>query len=83
MDEFEFKENSKTMFEEVCNATPWFVRHFTRNGLVRGLKEKGCGQVTESIMYEVCRDVTPEKHLERTIAILDKNKTGASSADHE
>jgi hypothetical protein len=75
MDDLEFKENSKTMFEEVCNATPWLFRHFTRNGLIKGLREEGCGQVTEQVMYKVCQKVTPEKHLPQTIEILEKHKT--------
>jgi hypothetical protein len=75
MDDFDFKENSKLMFEKVCEATPWFVRHFTRSGLVNGLKERGCGEVNEEIMYEVCRAITPERHLDSTIKILDENKT--------
>jgi len=75
MDEFTFTENSREMFDAVCQATPWFVRHFTRSGLIKGLKERGCGEVTESILYEVCRDVTPPQHLDKTIAILDALKT--------
>jgi hypothetical protein len=75
MEGFEFKENSKAMFDDVCNLTPWLVRHFTRNGMVNGLKARGCGAVTESIMYDVCREVTPAKYLDRTIEVLDKDKT--------
>ena len=75
MEEFDFEENSKVMFDEVCNGTPWLFRHFTRNALVDGLKARGCGKVTESTMYDVCREVTPARYLDGTIAILDKNKT--------
>jgi hypothetical protein len=75
MESFQFEENSKAMFDDVCNGTPWLVRHFTRSGLVKGLTARGCGVVTESIMYDVCREVTPVKYLDRTIAILDKDKT--------
>ena len=78
MDEFNFTENAREMFDQVCNASPWFVRHFTRNGLVSGLQTMGVKDVTEKDMYAVCRTVTPEKYLPRTIEILDKlatNKT--------
>eukprot|EP00527_Entomoneis_sp_CCMP2396_P005863 CAMPEP_0198153216 /NCGR_PEP_ID=MMETSP1443-20131203/63217_1 /TAXON_ID=186043 /ORGANISM="Entomoneis sp., Strain CCMP2396" /LENGTH=77 /DNA_ID=CAMNT_0043819471 /DNA_START=97 /DNA_END=333 /DNA_ORIENTATION=- len=75
MDGLNFTENSKKMFDEVCNGTPWFVRHFTRNGLVKGLKEKGLDEVTEADMYGVCREVTPPQHLEKTIEILDTYKS--------
>jgi hypothetical protein len=78
MDDLNFTGNSKIMFEEVCNATPWLFRHFTRNGLVKGLKEEGCGQVTEETMYKVCKQVTPEKHLALTMEILDKHKSSSS-----
>ena len=75
MEGFEFTENSKVMFEEVCNMTPWLFRSFTRNGLTQGLKDEGCGVVTESKIYDVCRKVTPERHLEKTMEILDKHRT--------
>lgn len=75
MEEFVWKENSKEMFEKVCLASPWFVRHFTRNGLVKGLQSRGCGDVTEALMYDVVNEVTPEKYHEQTIKILDENKT--------
>jgi hypothetical protein len=75
MDGFTFKENSKKMFDDVCNASPKLVRHFTREALIKGLKKRGCGDVYESTMYDVCREVTPAKYMDRTIAILDKDRT--------
>ena len=63
------------MFENVCQGTPFFVRHFTRNGLLKGLKERGCVDVTEQIVYDVVKETTPKQHLEKTIRILDENKT--------
>lgn len=78
MEDLNFTENSKVMFDEVCNASPWFVRHFTRNGLVKGLKAHGCGDVTEDMMETVCKEVTPPKYLENTLEILEKNKTRKS-----
>ena len=86
MEDFDFQENSREMFDKVCQATPFLFRHFTRNGLIQGLKERGgagCGSknnkarvvVTEAIMYDVCKQVTPEKHLENTLKILDECKT--------
>lgn len=74
MDSFEWKDNSKQMFDKVCESTPWFVRHFTRNGLTKGLTERG-PVVTEQGMYDVCREVTPASHLEATITILDEYRT--------
>jgi len=74
-DDFVWKENSKAMYDKVCEAAPWFVRHFTRSGLNKGLKAKGCGEVTEQHMYDVCKEVTPERFLDRTVKILDEHKT--------
>ena len=80
MDAFEWKDNSKQMFNKVCEATPWFARHFTRSGLMKGLKEHGSGVVTEQEMYDVCREITPAAHLTTTIAILDEyNTTGSAT----
>jgi hypothetical protein len=75
MDELTFTENSKEMFDQVCNSTPWLFRHFTRNGIIKGLKAHGCGEVTEELMYTVCKEVTPGQHLEKTLKILDEYKT--------
>ena len=72
---FDFQENSKAMYDAVCAAPPFFVRWLVRSKLDQGLKEKGCGIVTEDIMYEVCRKVTPEHSVDRTIEVLDKHKT--------
>ena len=77
MEDFIFEGNSRAMFDQVCQATPWFVRHFTRNVLVKGLKSHGCGTVTEDLMYKVCREVTPSQHLDKTLKILDENKTNS------
>jgi hypothetical protein len=75
MDGIQFADNSREMFNQVCNASPWFVRHFTRNGLVKGLQEMGVDTVTEQDIYAVCRKVTPEKYLPKTLEILDQLKT--------
>jgi hypothetical protein len=77
--ELDWTENSKTMFDECCAATPWLVRHFTRSGFVKGLKAKGCGKVTEQDMFDVAREVTPPAHLEKTLGILSKHKTTVAS----
>lgn len=79
MDDFTFTQNTRDMFDQVCQASPWFVRHFTRNGLLNGLREMQITTVTEPDMYAVCRKVTPEKYLERTLLILDKLKTPDST----
>ena len=75
VEDFTWLENSKTMFDEVCQASPWFVRHFTKSGMLKDLQSRGIQDVTESVMYVVVKEVTPSKYLETTLKILDANKT--------
>lgn len=72
---FNWLENSKVMFDKVCESSPRLVRHFTRDALTKGLKKHGCGDVTEAMMYIVVKEVTPAKYLARTLKILDENRT--------
>ncbi len=65
----------QAMFEEVVNQTPWLFRHFPRSSILNGLKEKGCSTVTEAILIEVCKEVTPDKYKEKTMDILERMKT--------
>jgi hypothetical protein len=75
VEDFTWLENSKTMFDKVCEASPWFVRHFTRNGMLKNLQSRGTTDVTEAIMYDVVKEVTPAKYLPKTLEILDEHKT--------
>lgn len=72
---FVWKENSKVMHDKVIDATPFFVRHFTRKGIDKGLAAHGCGDVTEEVIYDVVREVTPPAHLAESLKILDKYRT--------
>ena len=72
----------QAMFEQVVNQTPWLFRHFPRSSILNGLKAKGCGggdnnnkAVTEEVLMQVCQEVTPNKYLEKTMAILERMKT--------
>lgn len=75
MDGLNFLENSRVMFDKVVAASPALVRHFSKTGLIKGLKSHGCGDVTEALMYTVVREVVPAKYLEATLKILDANRT--------
>ena len=68
------------MFETVVNQTPWLFRHFPRSSILNGLKEKGCGTVTEDLLIEVCQQVTPEKYAEKTMSLLEDMKTKPTAA---
>jgi hypothetical protein len=72
---FIWKENSQVMHDKVINSTPFLFRHFTRSGIDKGLIAHGCGEVTEDIMYQVVREVTPSAHLAASLKILDENRT--------
>ena len=72
---FAFVGNSATMYEKVCEASPFFVRHFTRKAILKEIELKGYQEVTEKVFSQIIQEVTPEKFLEKTLAILDEHKT--------
>jgi propanediol dehydratase large subunit len=74
MDGFTWKDNSKVMFDKVVASSPFFVRAMTRNAVVKGLASRGCGEVSEQQMFDVCKEVTPSPFLERTLKILEENR---------
>jgi hypothetical protein len=74
-DEYQWNGNSKTMYDEVVNMTPWIFRHFPRSAILKGLNEKGSSTVTEEGLIAVCKDVTPEQYREKTMAVLEEHKT--------
>ena len=64
-----------TMFEEVCNLSPKFVRHFTRNGILRGLEQLSTEDVTECLLYGIVKESTPPKHLTKALQVLEDHAT--------
>jgi hypothetical protein len=72
---FDFLENSKVMYEKVCEAVPWFIRPLLKSSILKGIEEHGCQEVTETCLYQVVKQVTPKKHIERTLELLDRHKT--------
>jgi hypothetical protein len=77
---FEFTENSKAMYDAVLAAPPFFVRWLVRGKVDTAMKARGCGTVTEDIMYEVTREVTPKDNLAAAIEILDTLRTTSTAA---
>jgi hypothetical protein len=71
----DFQENSKAMYDATLAAPPFFVRWLVRSKLDHALRARNCGPVTEAIMYDACREVTPENQIDRVMAVLDKHKT--------
>lgn len=74
---FKFTENSKAMYDAVLEAPPFFIRWVVRGKVDAAMRARGCGTVTEDLMYDVCKEVTPANQLDRTIEVLDKHKTTA------
>jgi hypothetical protein len=72
---FEFLESSKVMYEKLCEAVPWFIRPLIRSSILKGIEEHGCQEVTETCLYQVVKQVTPKKHIKRTLELLDQHKT--------
>ena len=74
-EDFEWQGNSKVMYEEVVNMTPWLFRHFPRSSILSGLKDRNDPVVTEESLVDVCKKVTPEKYMEQTMAKLEELRT--------
>ena len=71
-----FLGNSGVMYEQVCQATPFFVRSLTRNAILSEMQVRGYQEgVTEDQFYQIIQDVTPKKFLDRTLSILDRHKS--------
>lgn len=71
--EFIFTENTKAMYDD--KKPPFFVRFLVRNKVNGALTARGCGKVTEQIMYDVIKETTPENMLQRSIDVLDEHRT--------
>ena len=72
---FDFTENSKAMYDDTLSSPPFFIRWLVRSKLDAALKARGCGTITEQIMHDACREVTPESQIDKVIEVLDKHKT--------
>jgi len=76
---FIFLDNSHAMLEAVCQRTPWFVRSMARKNihksLTKHLNSRNNNDVTEDLMFTVCKEVTPSLYLDETLKVLDSLKT--------
>ena len=73
--EFIFTENTKAMYDDILSKPPFFVRFLVRSKVNGALTARGCGKVTEQIMYDVIKETTPENMLQRSIDVLDEHRT--------
>ena len=72
-----FEGKAFEMFSKVCDDTPWLFRHFTRSGILNGIKAHKTERVNEELLYTVMNEVVPKEHLERTLKIMDDIKAGS------
>uniref|UniRef100_A0A7S2H068 Uncharacterized protein n=1 Tax=Helicotheca tamesis TaxID=374047 RepID=A0A7S2H068_9STRA len=72
IDQLSFRGKSEDMFKAVVDASPFFIRGITRKSMTKGIMERcHSGIVTEDVIREVVRSVTPKKYLEQTLKIAD------------
>jgi len=70
-----FHQNAKKMYEDVIDATPFFVRTTTKTHLDKGIRELDMQVITESDMYDIVKKITPKPFLKHSLDILDGHKS--------
>ena len=70
-----FHQNAKKMYEDVIDATPFFVRKTTKTHLDKGILELDMQVITESDMYDIVNKITPKPFLKHSLDILDGHKS--------
>jgi hypothetical protein len=74
-DTYEWKDNSRKMFDEVVLMTPWLFRSLSRNSFLKGFQEKQLKIITEEDFIEVCKAKVPEKFVEKALAKCEELRT--------
>ena len=76
-EEFNWKENSRAMYDTTVKAAPAFVRPIIKSKLLRALKDISSDsmEITEAIFLDGLKASTPESKLEKIIGELEKLKT--------
>ena len=70
-----FHQNAKKMYEDVIDATPFFVRTTTKTHLDKGIRELDMQVITESDMYDIVKKITPKPFLKHSLDIMDGHKS--------
>jgi len=73
--EYEWKDNSRQMFDEVVMMTPWLFRSLSRSSLLKGFQEKKLTVVTEADVVEVYKVKVPPNYLDKTLAKCEELRT--------
>jgi hypothetical protein len=76
-EEFNWKENSRAMYDTTIKAVPAFVRPIIKSRLLKGLKEKASDsmEITEAVFMDALKSSAPESKLEKIIGELEKLRT--------
>jgi len=72
-----FEQNSKLMYDNMLEETPWFIRKMVQKNMNNAIADLCEEIVTENDMYEVVKQITPKANLQNSIDALDKHKTHA------
>jgi len=72
-----FEQNSKLMYENILEATPWFIRKMVQKNMNNAIADLCQEAVTETHMYAIITQITPKSNLQDSIDVLDKLKTRA------
>jgi hypothetical protein len=72
---YEWKGNSRKIFDAVLAMSPWFVRSLSRNALLKGFQERQLTVITEIGFVEVCKEKVPERFLEKTLVKCEELRT--------
>ena len=69
-----FHGNAQRMLNEVCNASPFFIRSIVRNKILKELSAVGV-DISEDDLIRATIQATPEKFQEKTMNILNRFKS--------
>ena len=70
-----FHQNAKKMYDDVIDATPFFVRKTTKTHLDKGILSLDMQVITESDMYDIVKKITPKPFLKHSLDIMDGHKS--------
>ena len=70
-----FHQNARKMYDDVIEATPFFVRKTTKTHLDKNIRELDMQVITESDMYDIVNKITPKPFLKHSLDILDGHKS--------
>ena len=73
MAEFNWQDNSKEMYDELIEGSPKPFRAMTRKKMIEGIEKKAGegGTVTEGMVIEVVKEITPKPFVALALKKVD------------